>query len=178
MREPDDRLVLPALAEPELPAPRARGERRARPRSRTIPPRRITREELRQGALLYPVDDEQRPRTRGECQSELRPCPWVACKFHLYLEVNEETGALKFNFPDLEPWELAQTCALDVADRGGATLDQTGQLINLTKERVRQVEVRGLLKLKMASPSPDEPGACPANHRAVIHTRATRTPGR
>jgi DNA-directed RNA polymerase sigma subunit (sigma70/sigma32) len=31
--------------------------------------------------------------------------------------------------------------------------------MNLTRERIRQVEVRGLLKLKMGSPSPDELGA-------------------
>lgn len=27
-----------------------------------------------------------RPRTRGECLEEARPCPWVACKHHLLLE--------------------------------------------------------------------------------------------
>ena len=31
--------------------------------------------------------------------------------------------------------------------------------MNLTRERIRQVEVRGLIKLKMGSPSPDELGA-------------------
>ena len=31
--------------------------------------------------------------------------------------------------------------------------------MNLTRERIRQVEVRGLLKLKMGSPSPDELGS-------------------
>jgi len=53
------------------------------------------------------------------------------------------------NFPDLEPWELEETCSLDVADRGGITLEEVGDILNLTRERVRQVEVRGLLKLKM-----------------------------
>jgi DNA-directed RNA polymerase sigma subunit (sigma70/sigma32) len=31
--------------------------------------------------------------------------------------------------------------------------------MNLTRERIRQVEVRGLIKLKMSSPSPEELGA-------------------
>jgi hypothetical protein len=89
----------------------------------------------------------------------MRPCPWVACKHHLYLDINPETGSIKINFPDLEPWELKHTCALDVAERGGITLEEVGEIMNLTRERIRQVEVRGLLKLKMGSPSPDELGA-------------------
>lgn len=139
-----------------------RRRRRSRPRSKTIAMKRLTREELRVGALLYPPVDIPRPATRMECQeegAENRPCPWVACKHHLYLDVNPETGSIKINFPDLEPWELSHTCALDVADRGGITLEEVGEIMNLTRERIRQVEVRGLLKLKMSSPSPEELGA-------------------
>ncbi len=54
---------------------------------------------------------------------------------------------------------MGETCALDVADRGGITLEEVGEIMNLTRERIRQVEVRGLLKLKMSSPSPEELGA-------------------
>jgi hypothetical protein len=136
-----------------------RRRRRSRPRSKTIAMKRLTREELRQGALMYPPVDIPRPTSREECRGEHRPCPWVACKHHLYLDVNPETGSIKINFPDLEPWELKDTCALDVAERGGITLEEVGEIMNLTRERIRQVEVRGLLKLKMASPSPDELGA-------------------
>jgi hypothetical protein len=133
--------------------------RRRRTRSKTIAMKRLTREELRQGALMYPPVDIPRPTSRAECREELRPCPWVACKHHLYLDINPETGSIKINFPDLEPWELKHTCALDVAERGGITLEEVGEIMNLTRERIRQVEVRGLLKLKMGSPSPDELGA-------------------
>lgn len=28
-----------------------------------------------------------RPKTRGDCLDEARPCPWVGCDFHLLLEV-------------------------------------------------------------------------------------------
>jgi len=135
-----------------------RRRRRSRPRSKTIAMKRLTREELRVGRLLYPPVDIPRPATRAACSAEARPCPWVACKHHLYLDVNPETGSIKINFPDLEPWELEQTCSLDVADRGGITLEEVGEIMNLTRERIRQVEVRGLLKLKMASPSPEELG--------------------
>jgi Sigma-70, region 4 len=128
-----------------------RRSRRTRPRSKTIAMKRLTREELRLGALLNPPVDIPRPNTRSQCENDIRPCPWVACKHHLYLDVNPETGSIKINFPDLEPWEMNETCALDVADRAGITLEEVGEIMNLTRERIRQVEVRGLLKLKMAS---------------------------
>ena len=144
---------------PEVSRKIRRRRRRTRPRSKTIAMKRLTREELRVGALMYPPVDIPRPTTREECRNEMRPCPWVACKHHLYLDINPETGSIKINFPDLEPWELQHTCALDVAERGGITLEEVGEIMNLTRERIRQVEVRGLLKLKMASPSPDELGA-------------------
>ncbi len=144
---------------PEVSRKIRRRRRRTRPRSKTIAMKRLTREELRVGAAMYPPVDIPRPTTRAECAGEMRPCPWVACKHHLYLDINPETGSIKINFPDLEPWELQNTCALDVAERGGITLEEVGEIMNLTRERIRQVEVRGLLKLKMGSPSPDELGA-------------------
>ena len=61
-----------------------------------------------------------------------RPCPFVSCSHHLYLDVNPETGAIKLNFPHLEVWEMAETCSLDVADRGGITLEEVGAILNLT----------------------------------------------
>ncbi|HTR56277.1 MAG TPA: sigma factor-like helix-turn-helix DNA-binding protein [Kofleriaceae bacterium] len=128
--------------------------RRTRQRSKTIALKRLTRAELALGAALYPpVEGEERPRTRAECKDQQRPCPWVACKHHLYLDINPRTGSIKLNFPELEPWELAHTCALDLADEGARTLEEIGELTNLTRERVRQVEVRGLLELRSRSRS-------------------------
>jgi DNA-directed RNA polymerase sigma subunit (sigma70/sigma32) len=72
----------------------------------------------------------------------------VACKHHLYLDVNPETGSIKINYPDREPWELEHSCALDIADTGSKTLDEIGEITNLTRERIRQVEARGLVKLR------------------------------
>jgi len=155
----DGDRAITAADMPEVSRKVRRRRRRTRPRSKTIAMKRLTREELRQGELMYPPVDIPRPTSRAECREEMRPCPWVACKHHLYLDINPETGSIKINFPDLEPWELKHTCALDVAERGGITLEEVGEIMNLTRERIRQVEVRGLLKLKMGSPSPDELGA-------------------
>jgi len=123
--------------------------RRTRPRSRTIALKRLTRAELAAGAAEFPpIEGVERPKTRAECAGGARPCPWVACKHHLYLDINPRTGSIKINFPDLEPWELPHTCALDVAEHGALTLEEIGVVTNLTRERVRQVEVRGLLQLQ------------------------------
>ncbi len=125
-----------------------RRSRRKRPvRARTISVKRMTKRELEIGRLLYPEADHERPRTRVECGDAPRPCPYVSCKHHLYLDVSARTGAIKLNFPDLEVWEMADTCALDVADRGGTTLEEVGAIMNLTRERIRQVEVKALAKL-------------------------------
>ncbi len=130
---------------------RRRRRRRDRPRSRTIAMKRLTKEEIRQGAALMPYMNYAKPASRVECKTGVRPCPYVSCKHHLYLDVNPETGSIKFNFPHLEVWEMNETCSLDVAERGGITLEEVGEIMNLTRERIRQVEVRGLLKLKMTS---------------------------
>jgi len=121
-----------------------------RARAKTIAMKRLTKEELRIGALLYPERSYWRPKSRGECANVARPCPYVSCKHHLYIDVNPATGSIKINFPDLEVWELRHSCALDVAQTGGITLEEVGEILNLTRERIRQVEVRGLLKLKEA----------------------------
>jgi hypothetical protein len=164
----DEELAQMASDEGELasdaPATsrKVRQKRRVRARSKTIAPKRLTKEEIRLQQLLPVYEDEARPRARGECKGMERPCPYVSCKHHLYLDVNPETGSIKLNFPDLEVWEMADTCSLDVADRGGITLEEVGEILNLTRERIRQVEVRGLLKLKMVGPGeeplPGDPG--------------------
>ena len=123
-----------------------------RARGRTMSRKQMTREMRRQ--QREGVDPEEtslraelesmRPRTRAECVDGPRPCFFVSCKYNLYLDVNPRTGSVKLNFPDKELWELEHTCALDVADKGGITLEEVGSIMNLTRERVRQVESRGI----------------------------------
>ncbi|MBX3271572.1 MAG: DNA-binding protein [Sandaracinaceae bacterium] len=127
---------------------RSRRKRRTRARARTISIRRLSKTELNRGKVLYPEADYWKPRTRADCVDMERPCPYVSCKFHLYIDVHPVRGAIKVNFPDLEVWEMTETCALDVADRGGITLEEVGEIMNLTRERVRQVETAGLGKLE------------------------------
>ena len=142
-------LALETEQSPPVTREQRRSRRKRAIRAKTISVKRMTKRELELGRMLYPeVDDIERPRTRAECSDAPRPCPFVSCKHHLYLDVSARTGAIKLNFPDLEVWEMSETCALDVADRGGTTLEEVGAIMNLTRERIRQVEVRGLAKIK------------------------------
>jgi hypothetical protein len=126
-----------------------RSRRKRDVRARTISVKRMTKRDLELGRMLYPdVDGVERPAKREECAQAEGPCPFVSCKHHLYLDVSSRTGAIKLNFPDLEVWEMKETCALNVADRGGTTLEEVGAIMNLTRERIRQVEVKGLAKLQ------------------------------
>jgi len=119
---------------------RARSIRKHGSRAVTVPRRELER--LNRLERLNPPAPEtgpRRPKVRRDCQYGQRPCPWVSCKHHLYLDVSSN-GSIKFNFPDVEVHELGVTCALDVADRGGAKLEQVAALLNVTRERARQLQ--------------------------------------
>jgi hypothetical protein len=144
--EEEDELVEEAEAEESHVALGDEGRRR----SKTIARKQMLRDRrkmLAQGTLPE-ILEYDRPRARVECRDGARPCLYVSCRYHLYLDVNPVTGSIKINFPDKEPWELEDTCALDVAERGGITLEEVGEIMNLTRERIRQVEVSGLDKLR------------------------------
>lgn len=147
----------PLRIEVEGPPPPSREALRSRRkravRAKTVSVKRLTKRDLEIGRLLYPEDehaDVVRPKTPAECREGIRPCPFVGCEHHLYLDVSARTGAIKVNFPDLEPDELTESCALDVASRGGATLEEVGSIMNLTRERIRQIEVSGMAKMRAA----------------------------
>jgi hypothetical protein len=71
---------------------------------------------------------------------------YLSCKYHLFLDVNSQ-GGIKINYP-IEPDELKETCALDVADRGGISLSKVGDAMNLTREAVRKAMNNALDKIR------------------------------
>jgi hypothetical protein len=152
----------------DLPGSDAGAPGRARQRARTMSRKEMARQFRQQkeaGGLDPELDalmlelDASRPKRRADCEGGERPCPYVSCKYNLYVDVNPRTGSVKMNFPDKELWEVAETCALDVADKCGITLEEVGVIMNLTRERVRQLETRGLVKLRVIAD--DEPRAVP-----------------
>ncbi len=149
-----------AVNEEQVPILKSEDESEERRRSKTMSRKEMARD-LRRRRQLGLIDPEEaellselnqtRPRTRADCVNSPRPCVFVSCKYNLYLDVNPETGSIKLNFPDKEIWELEYTCALDVSEKGGITLEEVGEIMNLTRERIRQVETRGLEKVRHAT---------------------------
>lgn len=131
-----------------------------------------------------------RPTVRSECENGPRPCPWVGCKYHLYLDV-QKNGNITSRWPGFvnslcdppkefkndefprritvkrNPFSgkiiyceqaedihmanlmyMPETCALDVASRAPITLSEVGKILNVSRERVRQVEFSALKKAK------------------------------
>ncbi len=78
------------------------------------------------------ASDLRRPVTRGDCREGARPCLWISCSHHLRRDVSPARR--------LPLAEMTETCALDVADKGGATLEEIGVMLSITRERVRQIE--------------------------------------
>lgn len=90
---------------------------------------------------------EQRPKTRGDCIGGERPCPWISCFWHV---INERKGfnltarqdflILKSDEEILEEiFGMPETCILDVCDKGESTLEEIGLVMNVTRERIRQI---------------------------------------
>lgn len=126
-------------------------------KGKTISSPRLSRAEVRDGVdlTLSGAYDYERPKTRGDCVDGIRPCPFVSCKYHLYLDVTGDQS-IKINRPGVDLADMPETCALDVADAGGdKTLEEVGHLMNLTRERTRQIYNDAVGKLHAAIAAPD-----------------------
>jgi hypothetical protein len=113
---------------------------------------------LKKGLVIAGVDysDEVgvevvHPKKKEMCSTE-RPCPYVSCRHHLGIEP-VYVGCINLTFPDMQPWEIPETCSIDVAMQGDKTLEEVGQLINITRERVRQLETSAIIKARRAAES-------------------------
>jgi len=100
----------------------------------------------RNGTNILTQEEEEilanahRPRTRADCKDGPRPCPWVACRYHLYLDIRAK-GGITLNFPEIDPSEMPKdrSCALDIADGDPITQEDVATVMNITKERARQL---------------------------------------
>jgi hypothetical protein len=89
-------------------------------------------------------------------------CANVRCRHHLAVDVEVKKGKarLKVLFPDVPVWQMRETCSLRVADKADLrrtrpgsfqpvmSLDEVGELLNLTAERTRTEEARALRKFR------------------------------
>jgi len=119
---------------------------------------------------------DERPRTRADCIDRPRPCPWGGCRYHLLVNVTAAGGVTinpaALRQGDLRSLEsraapavyeqawldaavdaldrLSESCALDVAAHGAHELEQVGNLLGCTRERVRQIQDEALAELRQA----------------------------
>jgi len=105
--------------------------------------------------------DEPIPSTYGECLSRAlgtltQPCWYLRCRYNLLLDIDPRSGSYKVTWPDLTSGAYgdeyhalpAHTCALHEAAHGGLTVHELGLMLNLTRERVRQIETKALHALR------------------------------
>lgn len=86
-----------------------------------------------------------RPKVRADCGQICRPCPYVGCRYNMFLDLTP-TGGIIFNHKDIEPGEVdpEKSCALDIAAGEPLTCIQAAELLNLTNTRVDQIERQAL----------------------------------
>ncbi len=80
----------------------------------------------------------KKPTTRAECAGIPRPCPFVSCRYNLYLDVSTKTGRIKYNFPGVEVCDMKESCALDVAERGGLPGYEVARIMGIKRSALNE----------------------------------------
>jgi hypothetical protein len=80
-----------------------------------------------------------RPRSRVQCADVERPCPYVGCRYNLWIVDITRRGTIRHM--DCDPWEMPpdMSCVLDVADRGELQSADVEAFFGVSKEWVRQL---------------------------------------
>lgn len=123
--------------------------------SYTAGPRDLPREN-REGAKVrgtrkHKIGDGK-PETWGECKTRglgiTKPCGYVSCGHHLAIDVNENNGAVRYNFPGVEVDEMPETCALAVVEKHGAQdMGKVGVILGVVREAISQTTQRAIAKI-------------------------------
>ncbi len=108
------------------------------------PPEEPGREAIDDDA--YEVLAAIRPRRRNHCRNGIRPCPFASCQFNLLARVDPD-GLAHWRQPDRLPWQAEETCALDVAERGGCGDQDLAALLGVRPAAARLVVQRAEHKL-------------------------------
>lgn len=117
------------------------------PRRKKDTAKNIANQAKRLKVLQKPAD--WRPKTRADCEDVPRPCPYVGCRYNIFLDVTP-FGTLRFRQDD--NWEGhfdgRDNCALDIAARGPSTLQEIADVTGVCRERVRQELDMALEKIR------------------------------
>lgn len=87
------------------------------------------------------------PKIRGHCENGPRPCPWILCKYHLYLDVAIESRSNGDHFGKTLT-EIPETCALDLANGNGMEWEEIGEVLGTTGQTAANIGKLALNSLK------------------------------
>jgi len=98
--------------------------------------------------LVEPMRNPALPLKRSECEGGSRPCPLISCRHNLTADVSR-AGGLTIHWDPAEHPDRP-SCALDVTDAAGDghTVEATGVVLGVSRERVRQMEFKAMRKAK------------------------------
>lgn len=82
--------------------------------------------------------------TRADCDTWSRPCRITECRYHLFKMLREIKQRQHAQLVPIN--RMVESCVLDLADRGGMTLEEVAVVLGLTRERVRQIEAAAIEK--------------------------------
>lgn len=87
-----------------------------------------------------------RPQYRCECENVPRPCPFVGCKYNLFLDVRR--NKIIENFESIEEMGML-SCVLDgIDEKGHMKLEEISKIYSLSRERIRQIIEHGLRRMR------------------------------
>jgi hypothetical protein len=81
-----------------------------------------------------PGTARRRPRTRATCAGVARPCPHVACKYHLLFESDPVSGSLRMKTLPIQYDTNTCSCALDMAEMRIQSIDEMKYVIGRDPE--------------------------------------------
>ncbi len=97
------------------------------------------------------IDRAAPPETRADCAAIARPCNRYRCRYHLWVDTERRGRQHHGVAPAPTVSAGPESCALDVAERGGVNRSELVQLLPRAHyERLRQVEVRALVRVGIA----------------------------
>ena len=92
--------------------------------------------------------ERDRPRTRAECEQVPRPCPYVSCRWNLYLDV-DEAGRVIIHDGETPIDERSYSCALDVIEDhpDGVELTELAAITCMSREHLARIEEHGRARI-------------------------------
>ena len=89
------------------------------------------------------------PLTRGECRETfVLSCALTKCRYNLWhADQRRDAGGRPGAPVPLSTVVRFRGCALNVADAGGRTMEEVGELLGVTAKAIQQIEERVLRKL-------------------------------